>query len=102
MTLTQAHTKSVVRSVRLVWFATDNCRSCNNHEAMLQQVRVDDVDVTTTKVDPRREPAAIVEQDILVLPTTLVEIDGREVLRFAGTPTATAVARIVERSLVVA
>ncbi len=48
------------------------------------------------------EPTTIVERDILVLPTTLIEVDGREVLRFAGTPTPAAVAKLVERSLAVA
>jgi hypothetical protein len=93
---------TAVRSVRLVWFATGDCRSCVNHEAMLGQVHVDDIDLTTRKVDPQDNPATIAEHDIIVLPTTLIEVDGAEVLRFAGTPTAAAVTRLVERSLVVA
>ena len=102
MTLVEIRSETVTRSVRLVWFATGDCRSCTNHEAMLGQVQVDDADVTMLKVDPRDEPRTIVENDIIVLPTTLIEVDGCEVLRFAGTPTAAAVAKLVERSLAVA
>ena len=66
---------------------------------MLGQVHVDDAHPATLKVDPRDEPTTIVENDITVMPTTLIEVDGREVLRFAGTPTAAAVTGLVERSL---
>jgi hypothetical protein len=102
MTLVEMRPDTAVRSVRLVWFATGDCRSRLNHEAMLGQVRVDDVDLTTAKVDPRDNPATITDNNIIVLPTTLIEVDGAEVLRFVGTPTAAAVTRLVERSLVVA
>ena len=102
MTLVEMRPETALRSVRLVWFATNDVRSCNNHEAMLGQVRVGDADMTTLKIDPRDEPTTIVDRDIIVLPTTLIEVDGREVLRFAGTPTAAAVAKLVERSLAVA
>ena len=102
MTLAEIRPETVARSVRLVWFATGDCRSCTNHEAMLGQVQVDDADVTILKVDPRDEPKTIVENDIIVLPTTVIEVDGREVLRFEGAPTAAAVAELVARSLVVA
>jgi hypothetical protein len=99
MTLVEMRPDTAVRNVRLVWFATGDVRSCANHEAMLGQVHVDDADLATLKVDPRDEPTTIVENDIIVMPTTLIEVDGREVLRFAGTPTAAAVTRLVERSL---
>ena len=101
MTLVEMRPETVTHRVRLVWFATNDCRSCTNHEAMLGQVQVN-ADLTMLKVDPRDEPTTIVENDIIVLPTTLIEVDGREILRFAGTPTAAAVAKLVERSLAVA
>lgn len=102
MTLVEMRPETVTRSVRLVWFATSDCRSCNNHAAMLGQVQVGDADLTTLMIDPRNEPTTIIDRDIIVLPTTLIGVDGREVLRFAGTPTAAAVAKLVERSLAVA
>jgi len=34
MTLVEIRPETAARSVRLVWFATGDCRSCTNHEAM--------------------------------------------------------------------
>ena len=102
MTLTEIRPTTARRIVRLVWFSSQDSRTCRNNESVLRRLKVDTVEIATTKVDPRDHPATIVERDIIVLPTTVIEVDGVEVLRFAGTPCPAKVSDYVRRSLAVA
>jgi thioredoxin-like negative regulator of GroEL len=84
--------------LRLVWFSERDCLPCRRHGEVLRRLSPALGTGTIACIDVTAHPEAIAEHDLIVLPTTLVEVDGQEVIRFAGTPDDARILQFVARA----
>ena len=84
---------------RIVLFVTDEYKPCHDMAACLERLTAEIGDLPIESVDASLRPDLVVKHEVMVLPTAILMIDGRETVRFAGLRSERFLRRQLDRHL---